>query len=797
MASADKGLEDRLRKIGDRLRSPATSVEELLPLLDRAERLLLKVEQSPSQSMINAIRPAMNALVAEELLRHPNADVRVSVASCASEITRITAPDAPYDDDLMKMVFQRIVEAFEKLDDMSSSLYLKRVSILETVAKVRSCVVMLDLECDDLILHMFRHFLNSIRSNHPENVFSSMETIMTLVIEESEDISAELVSCLLESLKKESKEINPTAFRLAEKVVRNCGVKLNPALIKLVQNTPLSNYSKVVGSLRQENSDATDRTDVNDSGKNASLSPPRENTIADDNKLSERVSSQLDQVGCPQESDTLANESSQSKMTNGTVPIGNGESVVEPTSPQQKPEQSRRGVESKGTVPETTDDSNNVESAVAKPDSLSDLNAKKMGGRSSNLSTQLTETSDGSRTDNEKETPLVPGSREDHGREADSAQVDGPSDKEAESPMPLDTDNKDHLQLPSSANDGTVYSDPPKRDGSSGSDISDKKGGGDLSSDQLTSSSEGPDSKKASEDLSDSEEKPLRHSGKKGSKKVGEILAGSAVYSEPKTRTRRDKVGSTVKDGVTESSRRQPKSNNKQPKETSESEDAAGELSLKKAGSGSLRNRSGSKRNHGRGTEKISTSKQRKDLDESLVNSMIKVWWPADKAFYDGVVHSYNPSSKKHTIVYNDGDVEILRLKEERWELIEGNTEADEGGSEDLPSPDASSEMPPSKKAKTSSSRAPKKAKTQTPSSNEFSSMRTGVIPKRKSRSKAVSEDKEETPKGDERSKDETPRRTRKSKDDSSNHSAKSNDDVSRTRSRAKGIAFNRRKVAG
>lgn len=53
--------------------------------------------------MINAIRPAMNALVAEELLRHPNADVRVSVASCASEITRITAPDAPYDDDLMKV----------------------------------------------------------------------------------------------------------------------------------------------------------------------------------------------------------------------------------------------------------------------------------------------------------------------------------------------------------------------------------------------------------------------------------------------------------------------------------------------------------------------------------------------------------------------------------------------------------------------------------------------------------------------------------------------------------------------
>ena len=64
---------------------------------------------------------------------------------------------------LIQEVFRRIVEAFEKLDDISSRSYSRRVSILETVAKVRSCVVMLDLECDDLILEMFHHFLNTIR----------------------------------------------------------------------------------------------------------------------------------------------------------------------------------------------------------------------------------------------------------------------------------------------------------------------------------------------------------------------------------------------------------------------------------------------------------------------------------------------------------------------------------------------------------------------------------------------------------------------------------------------------------
>lgn len=56
-----------------------------------------------------------------------------------------------------------IVDALEKLDDMSGCLYSKRVSILEIMAKIRSCVVMLDLECDDLILQMFKHFLKSIR----------------------------------------------------------------------------------------------------------------------------------------------------------------------------------------------------------------------------------------------------------------------------------------------------------------------------------------------------------------------------------------------------------------------------------------------------------------------------------------------------------------------------------------------------------------------------------------------------------------------------------------------------------
>jgi hypothetical protein len=60
-------------------------------------------------------------------------------------------------------VLRLIVSSFENLHDKSSQWHSKRILMLETVAKVRSCVVMLDLECDALILEMFQHFLKTIR----------------------------------------------------------------------------------------------------------------------------------------------------------------------------------------------------------------------------------------------------------------------------------------------------------------------------------------------------------------------------------------------------------------------------------------------------------------------------------------------------------------------------------------------------------------------------------------------------------------------------------------------------------
>uniref|UniRef100_M1CRU1 Uncharacterized protein n=1 Tax=Solanum tuberosum TaxID=4113 RepID=M1CRU1_SOLTU len=52
----------------------------------------------PFDSTTSALQPVMKALVRNELLRHINEDVKVSVVSCLTEISRIYAPKYPYDD---------------------------------------------------------------------------------------------------------------------------------------------------------------------------------------------------------------------------------------------------------------------------------------------------------------------------------------------------------------------------------------------------------------------------------------------------------------------------------------------------------------------------------------------------------------------------------------------------------------------------------------------------------------------------------------------------------------------------
>lgn len=78
---------------------------------------------------------------------------------------------------LVQEIFHLIVSTFSGLSDTSGPSFGRRVVILETLARYKSCVVMLDLECDDLVNEMFSTFLAVAR--FVCQITSIMDTLMT------------------------------------------------------------------------------------------------------------------------------------------------------------------------------------------------------------------------------------------------------------------------------------------------------------------------------------------------------------------------------------------------------------------------------------------------------------------------------------------------------------------------------------------------------------------------------------------------------------------------------------------
>ena len=53
------------------------------------------------------------------------------------------------------------------------------------------------------------------------------------------------------------------------------------------------------------------------------------------------------------------------------------------------------------------------------------------------------------------------------------------------------------------------------------------------------------------------------------------------------------------------------------------------------------------------------------------IDRRVKVFWPEENAFFTGIVSKYDRKTEKHTVTYDDGDVEEVTLAKERMEWLE------------------------------------------------------------------------------------------------------------------------------
>ncbi|KAH9315038.1 hypothetical protein KI387_023665, partial [Taxus chinensis] len=174
------------------------------------------------------IRSLMFRLIEPRFFRHEDVRVRIMVINCIVEVTRIKNHSLPYSDAIMRDIFEHMFGSFQGLWNITSPYFSKRVKILETMAKVRSCVSRLDIDCDDLILHMFQVFFGVIQDNHSKNILVAMQTIMSIVLNEYENLPQHLLSIPEEEMRQETSCIDHT---LAKGVMDQCSIKLKTFMV--------------------------------------------------------------------------------------------------------------------------------------------------------------------------------------------------------------------------------------------------------------------------------------------------------------------------------------------------------------------------------------------------------------------------------------------------------------------------------------------------------------------------------------------------------------------------------------
>ncbi|WCJ24861.1 hypothetical protein M5689_006789 [Euphorbia peplus] len=229
----DSDVATNLEAVGNALLSlPLDTTELLFPLLSDLENCLTGLDQSPPKCLQTSINLAMNSLTSKQLLHNEDANVKVSVALCVTEILRITAPVPACDDERMKDLLALIVSEFDNLADISSSYYPKR---------------------------MFKNFLANIREDHHDDVFMYMGMTMIRVLEEMDEIPLELLSTLLGYLRKKRNKFNlqkvlPIGRKLGERVIENSYKQLIPYMNRAVRYTGCSvkDYGKIVQFLCQQ-----------------------------------------------------------------------------------------------------------------------------------------------------------------------------------------------------------------------------------------------------------------------------------------------------------------------------------------------------------------------------------------------------------------------------------------------------------------------------------------------------------------------------------------------------------------
>ncbi|PWY70689.1 sister chromatid cohesion and DNA repair protein [Aspergillus eucalypticola CBS 122712] len=183
----------------------AIPIADLLQRLQTLAQELRRLEQEEIDT--DSLKKVSQELASAHLLAHKDRGVRAWAACCIVDVLRLCAPDAPFTGNQLKDIFTCIVSSIvPALGDPSNSYNAQHIYVLNSLAEVKSIVLMTDLDHpDSLIIPLFTSCFDIVSGSSKtstgeevaKNVEFDMTRLLVTVIDETPVLAADVVDVIV------------------------------------------------------------------------------------------------------------------------------------------------------------------------------------------------------------------------------------------------------------------------------------------------------------------------------------------------------------------------------------------------------------------------------------------------------------------------------------------------------------------------------------------------------------------------------------------------------------------------
>ena len=192
---------------------PISSKDLLLRLSTLQEELSNMDQSSIDLSSLESIK---DDLINKKLLKNTNLGIQILVSCCLSDILRLFAPNAPYNNINLLNIFKLFINQFAYLTNVDSSYYNNYIYLLERVAEIELIALLTDLDnCEKLLLQLFETFYNLSNNVSNDHLESLMVDILGEVISEVNQLDLKILKLILNKFLVNSKNLkNQSKFKV-------------------------------------------------------------------------------------------------------------------------------------------------------------------------------------------------------------------------------------------------------------------------------------------------------------------------------------------------------------------------------------------------------------------------------------------------------------------------------------------------------------------------------------------------------------------------------------------------------